>query len=174
MVTNSKKTMNSRKTALSGVLLAMVIITLFLATTLPVNEMSLYALSSVFVSVVIMELGIKAGWIFYFASCLLSLILPNKIALVPYVLFFGIYGIIKFYIEKLNRLVPEYALKILYFNIFVFVVAFFARKLIPQGFERFPWWIVLVAVEVVFVVYDYAYTLFIQYYRNRIRNKLHV
>jgi len=174
MVTNNKNAMNTRKTALSGVLLAIVIITLFLATTSPVNEMSLYALSSFFVSVVIVELGIRAGWVFYLASCLLSLILPNKMALVPYILFFGIYGIIKYYIEKLNRLVLEYVFKLLYFNVFVFAVAFFARGLIPVNLEKYPWWILLAAVEVVFVVYDYAYTLFVQYYMSRIRSKLRV
>lgn len=163
---------NSKKVTLSGLLLALVVITLFLATVSPVNEMSLYALSSFFVSVVIIELGIKAGWAFYAASCLLSLIIPNKVALIPYIVFFGLYGIVKFYIEKLSKLALEYILKLIFFNIFVAVTVLYLNQLIPEGFQRYSMWALILAAELVFVIYDYAYTLFIQYYRHRIRNRL--
>lgn len=166
---------NARKISLSGILLALTVITLFLAAVLPVNELSLYALSSFFVSIIIIEFGIGAGWIFYMSSCLLSLIvIPNKLALIPYVAFFGAYGVIKYYIEKIDKVVIEYILKISYFNIFALTALYFVKKLFLNDFNNFPWWAVIAGMEVAFVAYDYVFTLFIQYYNNKLKKVLKV
>lgn len=42
-------------------------------------------------------------------------IIPNKISLLPYLVFFGIYGIIKCYIESINLMPLELILKGLFF-----------------------------------------------------------
>lgn len=82
--------LKSRNIALNGILGALAVICLLLADVMPVSKISLYVLSSFFVSVVIIEGSVKSGWIFYAATSILgSIIVPDKISMVPYALFFG-------------------------------------------------------------------------------------
>jgi len=141
---------------------------------LPTNKLSLYTLSSFFIAVIIIESGVMAGFSFFAATGLLSIIIvPEKTAVIPYLIFFGLYGIVKFYIEKLKKVVFEYILKFLYFNISIAVVWFTVSSLfelvLPEGM---PWWILVVAAEIVFFIYDIVYTLFIKYYREKLRPRL--
>lgn len=166
--------LNSKKIALNGILGALAVVSLLLAAIIPTNTLSFYALSSFFISVVIVENGIRAGWLFFVATSLLSLIVvPEKLALVPYVVFFGIYGIVKYYIEKLNKLALEYVLKFIYFNICAGIAVVTVRQLFNTALvSRLPWWLLVIALEIVFFVYDYVYTLFIGYYRDKLRSRL--
>ncbi len=164
----------TKRLALNGILGALAVICLLLANILPTNRISLYALSSFFISISIIENGIKAGWIFYGATCLLSfIVVPDKLGIVPYVIFFGLYGIVKFYIERLNRLVLEYILKFVYFNAFAGIaIAAFRGFFIFELSVALPIWLLAIAAEVVFFIYDFVYTLFINYYRDKLRDKL--
>lgn len=163
-----------RKIALSGILMALTVIVLYAATVVPTNRLSLYAISSFFVSVVVMEYGAKSGWLFFAATGLLALaVVPAKLELIPYFIFFGVYGIIKYYIESLNRLALEYGLKLLFFNVSIGAAALLVKEFFLSSIKTdFPWLIVILAGEVVFIVYDYAYTLIIRYYREKIRKHI--
>ena len=109
---------NARRIALSGVLGALAVVCLFLAAYLPAGRMGFYTISSFFCGIIIIEFGGRAGWAFYTASSLLSLILvPDKLGIIPYIFFFGIYAIIKYYIEKLDNMLPEILLKLAFFNL---------------------------------------------------------
>lgn len=171
---NGNKASATGRVALNGILAALVTITLYLESILPVNKLSLYALSSFFIAVVIMKYGIKNGWAFYLATCLLAFaVIPDKFGLIPYAVFFGLYGIVKFYIEKLNKLIPEYILKLLYFNLCLILAIFLIREFFIQNIKiNFPWWIAIVLSEIVFVIYDYVYTLLIQYYNTKLKRVL--
>ncbi|MCX7843523.1 MAG: hypothetical protein N2489_10725 [Clostridia bacterium] len=166
----------SKKLSLSGILLALTVITLFVESIAPTNRLSLYALSSFFIAVVIIEAGVKAAWSFYFASCILSfIIVQSKIELIPYAVFFGVYGIIKLYIEKINNIVIEYLLKLLFFNLVAILSFLMLKELILPGFRLpLPWWIVLLAAEAAFIVYDYVYSLAIGFYLNRLKKILKI
>ena len=166
----------TKRVSLGGVLAAMTVITLFLAAVMPTNRISLYALSSFFVSIIIIEFGINHGWIFYVVTSLLSTaVIYNKLQLVPYFIFFGIYGIIKFYIERVNNVVLEYLLKFAFFNLSLIVAVFFVREFLLTGLSiSLPWWIILVGGQIIFFIYDYVYTLFVQYYKAKLRKILRI
>lgn len=161
----------TKRLALNGILGALSVICLLLADILPTNRISLYALSSFFISISIIENGIKAGWIFYAATCLLSfIVVPEKLGIVPYVIFFGIYGIVKFYIERLDRLVIEYILKFTYFNACMGIALWALKGLFRYELRiMLPVWLLVAAAEIVFFIYDIVYTMFINYYRNKLR-----
>lgn len=169
-----KDGLKTKKIALNGVLGALAVVCLLMADILPTNKISLYALSSFFVSVAIIEGGIGSGWLFYLSTGLLSLILvPDKVMVVPYILFFGIYGIVKFYIEKLERISLEYILKFVYFNACAAIILVGASALLDEmPVLKFPWYLLLAGAEIVFFIYDIVYTMFINYYKNKIRSKL--
>jgi len=167
---------NTKRIAFNGIIAALTVIALFAASVLPTSRLSLYALSSFFSAVIIIEFGIRNGWIFYISSCLLALIIvPNKIEVLPYIIFFGVYGIIKFYIEKLGKIVVEYFLKLAFFNISMFTAIFFIKQVFVESIRiNFPWWVIIILFEIVFIVYDYIYTLFIQYYVKKLKHILKI
>jgi hypothetical protein len=165
---------NAKRLTLGGVLIALTLIVLYAESVLPTSKLSLYVISSFFVSVIVIESGIRTAWIFYIASSLMALIIiPDKIAMIPYVVFFGVYGIIKFYIERLGKLIAEYILKFGYFNLCLLIAVLLIKEFFLDSLGvSFPLWIVIVGLEAVFLVYDYVYTLFIQYYNRKIRTVL--
>ncbi|HHY23815.1 MAG TPA: hypothetical protein GX527_06190 [Clostridiaceae bacterium] len=170
-------TNNTKKIALSGVMSAIAVLCLLFATIMPTGKLSFYVLSSFFVSVIIIEYGTKPGWVFYIITNLLAYILiPDKIRIIPYTVFFGAYGILKYYIEKFNNIVLEYILKYIYFNACLAIALIFLREIIAKGITlnkiKFPLWTVIILLEVIFIIYDYVYTLFIQYYRQKLKRFL--
>ena len=167
---------NTKGMALSGILGALAVISLFFAAILPTSRLSLYVLSSFFISIIIIEYGIKPGWLFYVATSLLSVVLiPDKLGIIPYIIFFGIYGIVKVYIEKINKIVLEYFLKFAYFNICLFVAVYFIKNVFLENITvKLPWWLIIIALEIVFLIYDYVYTMFIAYYREKLKKILRI
>jgi len=163
--------LKTKRVALNGILGAFAVICLVFAAVLPTNRISLYALSSFFVAVSIIESGVKSGWIFYAATSMLAFILvPNKLGIIPYVIFFGIYGIVKYYIEKLDKIVLEYVIKFVFFNICAGITALALRQLFSVDLTiALPWWAMAAALEIVFFLYDFVYTLFIRYYEEKLR-----
>jgi len=165
----------TKRMALSGILASFTVISVFLSSVLPTNKISLYALASFFVAVIVIEFGVKSGWIFYMVTCLVSLfVVPGKISIIPFILFFGVYGIVKYYIEKLGKMLPEYLLKYLYFNVCLFLSILFIEEILLKGTGIELHWkiIILTGLQLGFLVYDYVYSLFIRYYKTRIRKIL--
>ena len=102
------KNKNVYKITLGGICLALTLVFMFGASIVPGAEMTLYAVSSLFIAVMIIETGVKGGAALYAAAVLLGLlIVPNKIGILPYACVFGLYGIVKFYIEKVKNPVMQ-------------------------------------------------------------------
>ena len=128
------------------------------------------AAAALIVGVVMVEFGGKTGIIFYMASCISGFFLTfNKVEIITYICFFGIYSIIKHYIETkiLNKYI-SYALKIASFNISLLLMYFIVKLFINLPLQ---WWMILSA-QVLFIIYDYAFTIFINQYMNSIKPKL--
>lgn len=169
---NNKKV---KSITLSGILLAFTVICVFLAANLPTSKLSLYAVSSLFIGVIILEFGTKAGWAFYLASGILSAVLVPRLEVIPFVIFFGLYGLIKLYTEHLHSRVAEYILKLVYFNICLALGLFFMKELILNSVKlSAPIYISAGLLEVVYLVYDYVYTLFIRFYVSKLKPKLKI
>lgn len=159
----------SRKIAYSGILLSLNAIILMLVNIIPINTLFLLGLASLPISIVIMEYGPKSGIVFYIGSALLSfMIMANKAQWVLYIFTFGIYGLIKYIIEKDRSFVQEYILKILAANILIIFV-----YLVLKQFIYIPVNILVILIfEIAFIVYDFVYSRFIDYYNNKLRKFL--
>lgn len=156
-----------RKIAYTGILLA-VDVTIFLMVNLfQTNTIFLLGLASLPIAIVIMNWGPKTGIVFYLASVILSFIaMANKIHWAIYTLTFGIYGLIKFLIEQDRPIILEYILKLLYANIALVILYFIAKQFV---YVPSKWYLVLL-FEVVFLIYDYVYSLFIDYYDQKLKH----
>lgn len=164
----------ARKVAFGGIFTALTVVLLYFAAFVPTGRLAAYALCSVPIAFSIVELGVGAGALVYVSTSILSVLLIGSINdLVPFILFFGHYGICKFYIEKQRRAALEIILKLLVFNgsialaYFVFTRLFLSAAagiltnsgLLIAGF-------VLLA-QVVFFIYDYVYSRIIFYYQDK-------
>lgn len=156
----------SKKVAYSGILLGVHTILLILINIIPMNTLFIMGISSLIISIIIMEFGPKSGVVFYLASIILSfLVINNKAQWVLYNLTFGVYGLIKYIIEQDRSIYLEYILKIIFANILLMITYF-----ILKGFIYIPINILtILAFQVVFMIYDSVYTKFIDYYETKIR-----
>lgn len=165
----------SKRIAVGGILIALTIIVLFFATVLPTSRLALFTLSSFLVAVIVIEFGIKFAWIFYIACSILSFLspIPNKIELIFYVAFFGYYPMVKFYVERINIIFIEYILKLLAFNVGLFLILKVAKEILFRDINiQVALWVLIVIAQIAFFLYDYLFTLFIQYYNNKLRRML--
>ena len=162
--------LKSKDTAYLGVLLGLNQLFIILSSVIETSTIILMAAGALVVGVVVVEFGGKTGILFYIASCILGFILTfNKVEIITYICFFGIYSIIKHYIETkvLNGYI-SYAVKIASFNILIFLTYLTARL-----FINFPLqWLMILSAQVLFLIYDYAFTTFINVYINSIKPKL--
>lgn len=166
----AKRNSYSSRMSFGGILLGLSWVTLFLAGIVPGVELSLYALSTFYVVLLIKETSIVNGWIFYGASCLLAVaIIPNKIAILPYVFLFGLYGPVKYYIEKIGKRPIEYALKLLFVNV-SFGVCYILFKnvlLASVNIPDQPIVVLVIGAEFMFILYDEILTRLNEYFHKR-------
>lgn len=162
--------LKSRNIAYLGVLLGLNQLFIILSSVIETNTLFLFSGAALIVGVVIFEFGGKSGILFYIASCFLGFFLTfNKIEIITYIMFFGIYSIIKYLVEKKieNRII-EIAVKFIYFNISLLAIYFTVKIFITI---KIFWWMIIGA-EILFFIYDYAFTIFISYYINNIKPKI--
>lgn len=158
--------------ALGGICLALTVLFMFGASIVPGVELTLYALSSLFIAVMILESGAKGGIILYLAAILLGfLLVPDKVSVLPYACVFGLYGIVKYYIEKIRKPAAQVILKILFFAA-VMAAALTALKGLLFGsadLPNLPVWLLIIGGVCVLLLYDFIYTLLIQIYEKRFK-----
>lgn len=165
-----------RKIAVSGIYLALTEIFLIGASIAPGVEMTLFAVASAAAAFVIIETGIRNGLVFFAAASLLGFaVVPNKAAILPYVMFFGIYPAVKFFAEKLKTSPAQLAVKFGFF-VLVLLAAYFLMFDIFFGNIRLPEWMpvfaVIPAALVLFVLLDTVLTVVINIYFKRIHSRL--
>jgi hypothetical protein len=170
----------SRKIAFGGILTALCVVLNYLAAYLPTGKLGLYALASVTIAVAVVELDIKLGAVVYTAAAILIFLLTGSInTLLLFVLFFGSYPLLKYYIEKQRSAALEMILKFTAFNLLA-ILGFYLFKLLlgisPINPGNFPVWMILglaAGGQVVFLIYDYVLSRLIYYYINRIKSGMH-
>jgi len=166
------KTNRTGKIALGGICTALAVIFMFGASFVPGIELTLYLISSLFTAAMVIEAGAAGGLCVFAASSLLGLILvPNKLALVPYIFCFGYYAVLKLYIEKIKSGVLQIILKVIYFAA-VLVVGLLVFKSVLTAGVHMPDWPVgglIAAGLVMMILYDYVMTFLINWYRRRFK-----
>lgn len=168
----------SGKIALAGIMTALGAAALFLENVFPTGKLGFYVLGGFLLSVVVMECGLSFGWLSYAAVSLIAfLIVPEKTAVAPYILFFGIYSLVKSHIERLNRRIAEWVLKFAFFNLslyFMWNIAVNVLALIPRNVtEKLPIIAVIALLQAAFFIFDWIFTFWTQYYLKTIQPKIH-
>lgn len=148
----------SGKLALGGILASGALVMLWLAGVAPSGRLGLTAVGGLFPMVATLTAGRKAGYLCWSTAGLLGLvILPDKGTALLFLIFFGLYPVLKGAIESLRHLPLEWALKLVCFNAVLTISWFMFRGLFlpnpPQWLEENS--LLLYGLgNVVFVMYD--------------------
>ena len=164
----------SFKLALGGICLALTLIFMFAGSFAPGIELTLFAISSLFVAVMIIETGVGGGLLLYAAAVILGLILvPGKVALIPYIFLFGYYGVAKYFIEKLQHGTSQIIVKVVFFAAVLCVGLLGFKELVLGAVELpdYPTAILIIGGIVLMMLYDYIYTLAINIYVTKVQRK---
>ena len=158
------------KIALGGICTALAVIFMFGASFVPGIELTLFLISSLFTAVMVLEAGVAGGLSVFAAASLLGLILvPNKLALIPYIFCFGYYAVLKFYIEKIKSGAVQMTIKVIYFAAIVLLGLLVFKSVLTAGIHMPDWPVagLIVAGIIMLVLYDYVMTFLINWYRRR-------
>lgn len=165
--------MKAKDMALGGVLVALTIVTLYLTLVIPTNTIAIMTLASLYIPICLIRSNIKTSIFVYVASTAISFfILPINYSLM-YLLFFGIYGLVKHFIENINKMYLEIILKLIFFNVAI-TIGLISLKLLGIDLDmKFSIGILYILAQPIFLVYDYALSMLITMYYNRFHKKLH-
>lgn len=158
----------ARAISRGGITVVLTVLTLYLVNLFPTVKIFLFSLSTAYLAVMVIEDGKKVAFLTYLATVLLGLIiLPNKLLMLPYVLYFGYYGILKSIFEQTDSLLKEWSMKLISFNLALLVFYIISRFIFSLPFEnKLPVILFLIFAQLYFLIYDYAYSLFISYYHK--------
>ncbi len=163
----------AKRISLTAMFSAFSVIFIYLACIIPTANISLFFVSSLFVSGMVVEEQPFAAFMVYIISSLLSLLLvPNLIMVLPYVILFGHYGVGKYLIEKIRDRVVAFIIKLLYFNAGLVAIYFVYGAFFAPLLERLPLYALIVLAQAIFFAYDYCYTKIIVMYETKVRNRL--
>lgn len=163
--------MKSNNIAKGGIFAALSLILLYLSSVFPTNKLFILGIASCIIPLSILMTGIKNTIVVYCAVSLLSLfIIPSKLISLAYILIFGSYGFVKYYIEKLRSLPLEIILKFFYFNISS-AILIFIYKLVLLKVPNINIYLILLIMEFGFIIYDYTLTAFISYANKSLLKK---
>jgi len=150
--------LDSRQIALGGILAAGSLALLWLTCLAPSGRLGLTAVAGLVPMVGVLASGRTVGYLCWAAAGLLGLfLLPDKGVALLYLVFLGLYPVVKSRIESLRRLPVEWCLKLLCFDFALSLVWFAFRGLVLPAF---PTWLagkgllIYLVGNLVFVMYD--------------------
>ena len=165
------KNLKAKDLALGGTLTSLTIIVLFINILIPINTFAILTISSCFVPIAIIRSNVQVGIFVYIASSIIGFFLVPLDIMIPYILYFGIYGLVKFYIEKLRNMPLEILLKLSFSNIMLILGYILFTKFIAPINLNIPIWILIILAQIAFLIFDYALTLIITFYISKFHNK---
>ena len=159
--------------AVSAVLSALGVVIMLLGTVISVLDLTMVAITSIFIFFAVIEMGSPYYFLIYATTSVLSvLLLPDKFSAVLYLIFGGIYPILKQKIEQLPSIV-SWVIKALYFNGVLVATVLGAKYLFNVDEEELTLALFIVG-NLAFFIYDIAMTRLITYYLLGLRKKFRI
>lgn len=175
-VMSSMNNRNTGKIAVCGVMMALTIVMIFLSSVIPGVNMSLLAVATCLTAFVIIETGIKYGTAFFAGAVILSsIIVPGKTAVVQYLMFFGLYPIIKYFAEKSPKKAVQIGIKAVFIVADLLIAYFLLFEIFFGGAElpfSLPAIFILPEMAVMFILLDIILTIIINIYIQKVHSKL--
>lgn len=161
----------SFKASFGGVSAALSIIIMAIGSVFPSMTYAAPVLCGIFITFAVIEFSSKFAFALYFAVSVLAVtVVPNKESALFYALFFGIYPILKGFIESRTKGVFSWVIKYLIFNIAIVAGYLICSRLlnIPYdeigSFGKYSVMFLWASGNVSFLVYDIAFTRIVTLY----------
>ncbi len=167
--------MNKTKNITFSAVMAALATVIMLVSYFPYLTYAVPAVAGLCVAVVLIETNIKWAFLSYFSSAFLAFLFAETESKVMYICLFGFYPILKAVIEKIDKPIIEWLIKLIVFNLVIFAVynIFSAVFLLDVGdfgiFADYALPILLVLSNITFIVYDIALSRMSWVYINRIQ-----
>lgn len=167
--------MSARAVALPALLSALSLMILWFAQAAPWGRMGLVAAAGLMPAAAVISVGPGAGWFCWAGTAALAfLLLPDKACGLLYLIFFGLYPMVKHIAEKLRRRPLEFLVKLAFFNLCFAVMWFGFQALFLWGLPGagtfgmflFP------AGNIIFLLYDFGFSRLIAFYIARVDGPL--
>ena len=163
----------TKKITLSAMMVALGTAMMVLGAAIDVLDLSVCAISSMLVVFVYLEIGSYYPWLVWICTSLASaLIYPGSIIWAEYLLVFGIYPLIKAYIEKL----PKWSwliVKLVYINAIIWALFGICEGLLGIPFFDADGTGMLIAIyllmNVAFIMYDVFISVMVRFYYDKLR-----
>ena len=170
----------SYRVALGGIVSALCLVTMFLAGILAPLYFLLPMIAGVLLLIIAEEVSISWGFLTYISVSLLSMfITADKEAALIFVMLFGHYPILRYYLQKVGLMPLRLLLKLAVFNVcavsyfYVTVYLFGIKQMLEDmsDFGRYGSYILLGICNVVFLLYDFNLGAIYGYYLKRLLPK---
>lgn len=164
----------TKSVALSGMFSALCFVVMYLAAVTEVLDLSGMVLCSMIVIVAVIEIGKYYPWLIWAVTGVLCMLfIPKKDIALEFVMFGGIYPMVKSYLERLPA-VLSWALKIVFFNI-VFTGWFMLCKFIFMLDVGMTMGVIAyLAANAFFILADVAFSMMISLYVNKLRKRFKI
>lgn len=166
----------TKKLTLSAILVAMGVVFMLLGSVVEVMDLSICAAASLIVVFVYLEIGPSYATGVYLATSVIGfIILPAKLMAVEYFLVFGIYPLLKAFVEKLPRW-SWIALKLIFINLVIWLLFAVCELLLGvpffEGDNLFLKTLFYLFMNLTFIVYDIFITVMVRFYYDKIRPRI--
>ena len=163
----------SKKIALCAILSAFSVLMLFVGAVFDVLSMTMVAIASMFVVVVMIEVGDLYPFLTWGVTSALSMILlPNKLPAILYLLFGGLYPIAKERFERLHYVIA-WILKLSYINTALIFVVIATRYIFYLNDSSVDFTVPFILLgNLALILYDIALSKIILLYIVKIRHHM--
>ena len=170
----------SYRVALGGIVSALCLVTMFLAGIMPALYILLPMIAGVFLMIIAEEVSTKWALLTYISTGILSMfITADKEAALLFVMIFGHYPIIRYFLQRIRFSPLRFAVKLIVFNagfaafFYTTVYLFSIEQMLESinGIGRYGWIAALIVCNFIFVMYDYLLDRICIIYRHRMRPK---
>ncbi len=163
----------TKKITLSAMVVALSTVFMVLGAVVDMLDLSVCALASLLVAFVYIEIGSPYTWLVWICTSLATFVcFPGSIIWMEYFLIFGIYPILKAYIEKLPRRI-WLIVKLLFINAIIWVLIFCVELILGIPFFAVDkLWLkaaIYVLMNVAFIAYDLFITVLVRVYFEKFR-----
>ena len=166
----------TKKITLSAMTVALGTVFMIIGAVIDVLDLSVCSIASMLVVFIYLEIGGYYPWLVWICTSLATALLyPSSIIWAEYLLVFGIYPLIKAYIERL----PKWSwliVKLVYINAVVWGLFLICEKLLGIPFFEDEGQILIiityVLMNVAFVMFDLFITVMVRFYYAKIRPRI--
>lgn len=169
----SKQSRNTEKLALASLFAALCFVLMYFGTVTVVFDLCAVTVSALIIIISVIEIGGMYPWLIWVVcGVLYLLILPDKYVALEFVLYGGIYPMLKSFFERFPKFV-SWIFKLLYFNAAFTASVFVAKYVFAMSDIGFELKITAyLLANIFFIMSDVCFSLLISIYIYRIRPRL--